>query len=210
MGAKHAVIAAALLSAPLLATIQPVSAKMFAGDYTLSISQISGGWSPKAANLSDDLANPFSLVLNLGSSTGDKDFYTATPPGSGSGKNDTATITVTFTQLSDGSASTLSSYTETAIWEADYNNQTDSITWSDSGSDLDPIVVDFVDGAVLDITLVNASDWSIVPEVNFTFVDAPAPVPEPTTLALLGAAFAGLGLLRAARAAHFRSRQSVA
>jgi hypothetical protein len=110
-------------------------------------------------------------------------YFSPLPPASGSGSHDTATITVTFTQLSDGTASTLSSYSDTAIWAADYNNQTDSITWSNSGSDLNPIVVNFTDGSVFDITSGNASDWSIKPTINFTFTEAPAVAPEPSSLA---------------------------
>jgi hypothetical protein len=123
----------------------------------------------------------------------------ATPPGFGNGSNDTATITATFTNLSDGTSSTAGSYNDTAVWLANYNNQTDSITWSNSGSELDPIVVQFTDGASLDITLGNASDWSIMPTIKFTLVDTPPQVPEPASLALFGAALAGLGLLEAAR-----------
>jgi hypothetical protein len=103
--------------------------------------------------------------------------------------------------------SALSSYSDTAIWTADYNNLTDSITWSNSGSDLNPIVVDFTDGSVLDITLRNASDWSIKPTVNFTFTDAPAAAPEPNSLTLFVTALAALGLLGAARLLRCRSGQ---
>jgi hypothetical protein len=193
------VAAVALVVAPVLA--QPAAALTITGQYSLSISSVNGGWSPTAAsNLSDNLSSPFSENLaSAGSSTAALTFYTATPPGFGNGSNDTATITATFTNLSDGTSSAIGSYNDTAVWQANYNNQTDSITWSNSGSELDPIVVQFTDGASLDITLGNASDWSIMPTIKFTLVDTPAQVPEPASLALFGTALAGLGLLTAAR-----------
>jgi hypothetical protein len=189
----------ALVVTPVLT--QPASALTITGQYSLSITNVNGGWSPTAAsNLSDGLSSPFSENLaGAGSTTGVLNFYTATPPGFGYGSNDTATITATFTNLSDGTSSTTSSYNDTAIWLANYNNQTDSITWSNSGSELDPIVVQFTNGAILDITLGNASDWAIVPTIKFTLANAPAQVPEPASLALFGTALAGLGLLKAAR-----------
>ncbi|HEY2540482.1 MAG TPA: PEP-CTERM sorting domain-containing protein [Stellaceae bacterium] len=174
----------------LAATPFAASAVTITGDYSLAISNVHGGWSPTASgNLSDDFANPFSV--GLGTNPGDKsssaNFYTATPPNYGHGSDDTVTIAATFTNLSDGTASTSTSYAGTATWEADYNNQTDSITWNAP----DPLVVDFTDGAVVDITLNNASDWAIVPTLSFTLVDGPTErVPEPSTFALLGAALA--------------------
>jgi hypothetical protein len=163
--------------------------------------------SPTTSDLSHNLNSPFSETLAQGASTGALLFYTATPPGSGSGSSDAATITITFTHLSDGTASTVSSYSDTATWTADYNNQTDAITWTNSGSELNPIVVDFTDGSVLDLTLGNASDWSIKPTINFTYAEVPAAAPEPSSLALFGPALAALGLFGAARVLRCRSRQ---
>jgi hypothetical protein len=181
----------ALAMAVLAATPFAASAVTITGDYSLGISDVHGSWSPTASgNLGDDFANPFSV--GLGTNPGDQStgyFFTATPPSYGHGSNDTATITATFTSLSDGTASTVGSYIGTATWEANYNNQTDSITWNTPN----PLVVDFTDGAVVDITLINASDWAIKPSLTFTLVDGPTPaVPEPSTLSLLGV---GLGLL---------------
>ena len=181
----------ALAMAVLAATPFAASAVRITGEYSLGISDVQGNWSPTASGkLHDDFSNPFSV--DLGTDPGDQSsgtFFTATPPSYGHGSDDTATITATFTNLSDATASTVASYAGTATWEADYNNQTDSITWHTPN----PLVVDFTDGAVVDITLVNASDWAIVPNLSFTLVDAPTPpVPEPSTLSLLGV---GLGLL---------------
>jgi hypothetical protein len=203
------VAALALVVAPVLA--QPASALTITVQYSLAISNVNGGWSPTAAfNLSDDLSSPFSENLtSAGSATAVLNFYTATPAGSGHGNNDTTTITATFTNLNDGTSSTAGSYNDTAVWQADYNNQTDSITWSNSGSELDPIVVQFADGASLDITLGNASDWSIVPTIKFTLVDTPAHVPEPASLALFGMALAGPGCSRQRDVAGRRSRRGL-
>jgi PEP-CTERM motif len=189
----------ALAMAVLAATPFAASAVTITGNYSLGISDVHGGWSPASGNLGDDFADPFSV--GLGTNPGDQStgyFFTATPPNYGYGGDDTATLTATFTNLSDGTASTVASYVGTATWEADYDNQTDSISWNAPN----PLVVDFTDGAVVDITLINASDWAIKPSLSFTLVDGPAAhVPEPSTLSLLGV---GLGLLATVFARRYR------
>jgi hypothetical protein len=85
---------------------------------------------------------------------------------------------------------------------ANYSNETDSVIWNNSG----PLVVNFTDGSILDIFLIDAEDWTIYPYIKFKMVQGPTTrVPEPGTLAvtafgLLGLAFFGMRAQRRARA----------
>jgi hypothetical protein len=223
---KICAIGAAALFAPLLAVLaEPAAAQeadpTVTGKYDIWITGASGGsgWSNSsvASGISGELGyggsvgagsnsgGAFGINESFTGSTGNLDFFTATPPRYASGSNDTATVNIEFTnlQMKIGSTtynSSLSSYTDTGTYSADYSGilscaagdgsvgQSDCILWSSS-----PIVVDFSGTSeILDISLVNATDWSITPKIDLS-ASSPTPAPEPGSLALLGTALVGIG-----------------
>ena len=141
---------------------------------------------------------------------------TTTNSKTGTTNTQTGTIQVTFTFTAPGGAT--GTMTETGQYYADYNaassstanktvggncvggsaSQTDCIIWSSSN---DPVVVSFNDGYTLTATLNNAQDWNITPTISLSVAPTPTQtnVPEPASIAILGGAILGLGLVRRRR-----------
>jgi len=160
------------------------------GDYAISYTATAGngpsyngeGATGFTFNWSNNTGT-FSETLPLSETS----FFSVSPAGS-SGCNfscdytASGTITVTFSSMElivggNTYTSTQSSYQDTAAYIADYNNDTDSVTWTSS-----VVPVTFTNGEVLDIKLYNASDWTIDPEISLTVSQTPLPAALPLFL----------------------------
>ena len=168
------------------------------GSYTIAYTG-SGGNGP---TISDKLSDPFALNLTVGVQTANVNFITATPAGTcGTGcTNSTAsgTIKATFTFTSPTGAT--GNLIETGTYQAKYSGaalacttspagQTDCIDWSTAN---DPLAVTFSNGDVLYVTLYNAQDWAITPQISFKLVD---PVPLPAALPLFASGLSAVGFI---------------
>lgn len=175
------------------------------GSYSLSYTS-AGGNGP---TLTPVLSQSFVQQLNLNTPTAATTFFQVSPAGSCGKINNhncstaSGTVTVNFTF----SKPTVASSSTTAAYLANYANTSDSISWNTP----DPLVVSFLDGSVLDITLFNdlngaySCDWLLFPKIEFTLVNGPVKVPEAPTLAfmivgVLGLAYLGLRKAKFSRA----------
>jgi hypothetical protein len=166
------------------------------GSYTFSYAATAGN----APTITDQLGNPFTEILALNTLTmlinfievapaatsGDYSCSTHYPYNCAGSNIATGTITATFSFT--GPSGITGTAIDTATYTANYKNDTDSVIWNSATS---PIPVKFTDGATMTISMDNAKDWNLYPQLTFDLTQDPSAVPEPASLALLGAGLLG-------------------
>lgn len=190
-----------MTAAFLLASVGAAAAAVIpvTGSYSISYSGTQGN---APSFVGPRLPTNFTENLTVGTTTTATQFFGVSPANTcgytcvHSVAKGTITVNFNFTAPTTATASASAAYT------ADYVHETDSVYWNNSG----PLVVNFTDGSILDIFLIDAEDWTIYPYIKFKLVQGPTTkVPEPSTIAiaafgLLGLAFFGLRAQRRAKA----------